>query len=280
MNIVDQLHHVLPQMSDKQQDVVAILLNDPYRSSFMSVRELAKVAHVSSATVLRLVKTLGFKHYKDMCRAFHESALIVASPMQKLKEGKISCSYKDPLFQQQVISYEKENLSVLLTQFLQAGFSSAIEILHSARNIQIIGARSSFSLAYYLGFLLKQFMANVIFHSPSVDSVFEELIHLNEKDVAIIFSFPIYTKSTLTICRFLQGRGVRIIAITDGASSPLLKYSSCSLFCPNTSPFYSYTASMSLCNLIILALKEVLGDGVTARLEDVGNILLEQNVYV
>jgi len=279
MNIIEQLHQVLPQMSEKIQAVASVLLNDSYRSSLMSVRQLAKEAGVSSATVLRLVQILGFKHYKDMCHAFHESALIDVLPMQKLKEGNISCSYRDSLFQQQVISYEKENLSVLLTQFLHTGFSKAIEILNSAGKIEIMGARSSFSLAYYLGFLLKQFMPNVTFHSPSVDDIFEELMQFGEHDAVVLFSFPRYTKSTLSVCRFLHDKGVPIVAITDGASSPLVKYSSCTLFCPNTSPFYSYTAAMSLCNSIILALKETLNGSFEEIFEATRSVLIEQDVY-
>ena len=71
MNIIEQLHQVLPQMSEKLQAVASVLLNDSYRSSLMSVRQLAKEAGVSSATFLRLVQILGFKHYKDMCHGFH-----------------------------------------------------------------------------------------------------------------------------------------------------------------------------------------------------------------
>ncbi|MGI6790312.1 MurR/RpiR family transcriptional regulator [Aminivibrio sp.] len=88
MNIIEQLHQVLPQMSEKLQAVASVLLNDSYRSSLMSVRQLAKEAGVSSATVLGLVQILGFKHYKDMCHAFHESALIDVPAHAKAERGK------------------------------------------------------------------------------------------------------------------------------------------------------------------------------------------------
>lgn len=278
MDIIEHLQEVLPKLSEKQQAVIRILLNDSRRVSFMTIRELADAAKVSTTTVLRVVESIGFSHFKDMCRAFHEN-VISAPPLQKLREGKVAESYTDPFFLQQIFSFEQENLSAILTPFLQSNFSRAIKILNSAKRISVIGARSAFSLAYYLGFLLQQFMDNVAISSSNSDNLYEQICCLGESEAAIMFAFPRYSKSTVSISRFLYEKGVQIISITDGPLSPLTKYSACSLYCRNTSPFYSYTAAMSLCNGIILGLKETLGNSFNERLKNIGDILQEEEIY-
>ena len=188
-------------------------------------------------------------------------------------------SFIDPFFLQQVISHEQQSLSAFLTPFLHSNFTRAVKFLASADKVRVIGARSAFSLAYYLGFLLQQFMGNVTFASPNTDNIYEQLGLLGESDAVVIFAFPRYSKSTIRVCRFLHEHAVPVIAVTDGPLSPLIKYSACSLFCRNTSPFYSYTAAMSLCNGIILALKEILGNTFDERLKKMGDILQEEGIY-
>ncbi|WP_367337941.1 MurR/RpiR family transcriptional regulator [Aminivibrio sp.] len=278
MDIIEHLQEVLPKLSEKQQIVIRILLNDSHRVPFMTIRELSDLAKVSTTTVLRVVESLGFSHFKDMCRAFHENS-ITAPPLQKLREGKVAESYTDPFFLHQVISFEQENLSAILTPFLHSNFIRAIKVLNSAGRIRVIGARSAFSAAYYLGFLLQQFMDNVIITSSNSDNLYEQICCLGESDAAIVFAFPRYSKSTVRISRFLYEHGVPVIAVTDCPLSPLTKYSACSLYCRNTSPFYSYTAAMSVCNGIILGLKETLGSSFNERLKNIGDILQEEEIY-
>ena len=279
MEILDKIKQSLPDLSLKQKKIVELLVNDSYRSSFLTARELAKASGASSATVVRLARSLGFGSYKEMRHAFHESALSVPAPMQKLRDGNISASFRDPLFLQQLVAHEKEHLSVLLAPFLHGSFASAVEILGSARNVLILGARSSFSLAFYLGFLLQQVLEDVVFDSPGADNIYEKAGGLGEADAAVIFAFPRYSRTSVRVAGFLHGRGVRVIAVTDGPSSPLARYATCLLFCPNTSPFYSYTAAMSLCNGLILGLRELLGMDFNTRPGNIGDILLEEGVY-
>lgn len=278
MSIINYLQKMLPKLSEKQQAVAEVLLNDSYRASLMTVRELANVANVSTTTVLRLVQSLGFNQYKDMCRAFNEIALS-GPPLQRLREASIAESFKDPPFLQQLVCYEQENLSAILTPFLSNSFVRVVKTLGSANKVCVIGARSVFSLAYYLGFLLQQFMKNVSFYTSNADNIFEQIEVLNENDAVVVFAFPRYSKSTLGVCRFLHNQGVPVIAVTDSPMSPLTRYCTYSLFCRNTSPFYSYTAAMCLCNGVILALKEVLGSDFDIRMKKIGGILQNEGVY-
>ncbi len=278
MDIISYLQKMLPQLTSKQRAVAAVLLNDSRRASLMTVRELAEISEVSTATVLRLVQSLGFNQYRDMCRAFNELASS-GPPLQKLRDGTIAESFKDPLFLQQIVSCEQENLSAFLTPFLNSNFTRAVKTLGYANNVCVIGARSAFSLAYYLGFLLQQFMERVTFCSSNADNIFEQIESLNKADVAIVFAFPRYSKSTVKVCRFLHERSVPLIAVTDSPLSPLTEYSRITLFCKNSSPFYSYTSAMCLCNGIILGLKEILGREFDARMKRVVDMLQNEKIY-
>ena len=67
----------------------------------------------------------------------------------------------------------------------------------------------------------------------------EGLAGMSRGDVLIAASCKPYTRQVIEVCRVAQSNGLKTLAITDFASSPLVRYSDSSILVPHDTSFIS-----------------------------------------
>ena len=91
--------------------------------------------------------------------------------------------------------------------------------------------------------------------SGGTGDVLERIFRIGPEDVLVGICFPRYSNATVKGVRFAVDRGARIIAVTDGPSSPLYDMASAAL--PVRSDMISFVDSLvapfSLLNALIVA---------------------------
>lgn len=105
--------------------------------------------------------------------------------------------------------------------FDEKKFAVIVKIAVNAERIHILGLRSSYPLAHYLGFYLKMVRDHITLIGQAGHTLAEDLSTLQPNDVLIAFSLSPYTKDTIEACRICKKQGVQVIALTDSLSSPL-----------------------------------------------------------
>ena len=136
-------------------------------------------------------------------------------------------------------------------------FDRACDMISHARDIYIIGVRSCAPLAEYLGYYLNQIFDHVtVVRTSSAAEIFEQLLHLKEKDLVIGISFPRYSLRVLKALEYANTKNAGIITMTDSINSPICLYSSCNLLSDTalSSIVDSMTAPMSVINAFVTAL--------------------------
>ena len=95
-----------------------------------------------------------------------------------------------------------------------------------------------------------------VLHTSSASELFEQMVHIGEKDVIIGISFPRYSMRTLKALEFANNRNARVITITDSIHSPMNLYSSCNLLAKSdmSSILDSLVAPLSVINALLVAL--------------------------
>jgi DNA-binding MurR/RpiR family transcriptional regulator len=96
-----------------------------------------------------------------------------------------------------------------------------------------------------------------------------EMADAGPGDVAIVFSFFRYRRSAITAARVLAASGAELIAITDGALSPLAAMTgSClNLYVPAIGPFDSSLPAVAMAELLVAEVASQLRDVVTERID-------------
>src|SRR5205807_5201340 len=77
----------IEQLSVKRQEIIRPILEHPREYVLLSVRAMAKRLKTDPATVVRIVRGLGFGSYREFQRHLHELALAFATSLDTMQSG-------------------------------------------------------------------------------------------------------------------------------------------------------------------------------------------------
>ena len=133
---------------------------------------------------------------------------------------------------------------------------AAIEIISGAKNIYVLGMRSSFAVAHYMASQLGEIKKHVNL-IQSIGMIYpEEIVGAGEGDVCIAYLFPRYSKVAATMISWLREHGAKVVLITSMNYSAVSSYGDVILPCAISSVTYknSFAAPLCLTNYLIAAL--------------------------
>ena len=257
-----QIRDRYESLSKRLKQVAKYILDNSNSIVFDTVAVIAERADVPPSTLIRFANAFGYSGFNEMKQIFREN----------LMEETVNYSERAMLFDK----IDPENATQgapneILNVFAQANnqallqlanqtsreqLESAVEMLHSANNIFIIGLKRSFSVASYLNYALHHLNC----HSYIIDGLggmFEEQLNLIKPgDVVVAISFSPYAKETLNIMNAVAKNSVKQISITDSQISPLVGFSDVSLIVKEAqvSGFRSQCATMTLVQTLAISL--------------------------
>ena len=117
--------------------------------------------------------------------------------------------------------------------------------------------------------------------STTTSELFEKIMHIDERDIMIGFSFPRYSKQTVKALDFAKHNGAKVVAITDSASSPIAKYADSLLLAKSDMASFvdSLVAPLSLVNALVVAVSIKNRDKVSQTFERLEQVWDEYDVY-
>src|SRR4029077_18698076 len=74
-------------LSSKRQEIIRPILEHPREYVLLSVRAMAKRLRTDPATIVRIVRGLGFASYRDFQRHLHELSLAFATSLDTMQSG-------------------------------------------------------------------------------------------------------------------------------------------------------------------------------------------------
>mgnify|MGYP004519786283 FL=1 len=247
----------------------------------MTAARLGKIVGVSESTVVRFATELGFKGYPQFQKALGELVKQRLSSVQR-----ISLAYErlseSPDLVSSVINNDIQNLKHTEEMLDRETFYKAVDLIGDARKIYVIGGRSCSTLASFLSYYLNYIFDDVrLIRSDSVTESIEEIHRIGDEDVILAISFPRYSVKTIQTVSFAKNRKAKIIAITDGAQSPLAKYADCSIYAGSDMVSFvdSLVAPLSVVNALLAALSMRYKDSVTDTMLSMESIWNTMNEY-
>jgi len=268
------------KMSKSQKRIAGYITNNIDKAAFMTAVRLARFAEVSESTVVRFAMELGYDGYPEMRRALQDTMRGKLTSVQRIKVAKDRLGTSDILTQ--VLSSDIDQIRQTMEQTDSADFVRAVDAIVDAKNIYILGLRSSSFLAKFMGFYFDLLFSNSRVISESPDSeVFEQIVRLSEGDLLIAISFPRYSRRTIKTMQYSRSVGAKIIAITDGLASPLTELADISLCARSDMISFLDTlvAPLSLVNALVVAVSEKAPGDLYENFERLERIWDEYGVY-
>lgn len=205
-----------------------ILGNFPF-SGLGSITKVAREADVSTPTVVRMVKKLGFSgfpQFQDRLR--HELEAAVSTPIAK-HESWASAAPQEHILNR-FAEAAADNIRSTLAQVRLEDFERFCTLLgDEARAVHIVGGRITRTLADYLFLHLQVVRAGVTFIPSNANTWPHYLLDVKPDDVVVVFDVRRYENTTLQLAETAAHKGARILLFTDQWRSPVHAHAECTL---------------------------------------------------
>jgi len=242
----------IEQLSTKRQEIIRPILEHPREYVLLSVRSMAKRLHTDPATVVRIVRGLGFASYREFQHHLHELSLAFASPLDTLQPAGRDSSM--PSFVIDSVAQDLKNLHGLKNSVDAQRLADLAKRFHSARRIVLFAGDIDAVLVDYLQYQISA-LGLPIFAVTSAGAITHSARSSNKRDLVIAISFRRGLRQTVEGTEQAREHGAYCVGISDTYLSPLARVCN-ELFLASvetTSFLLSFAAPISLLNALIAA---------------------------
>ena len=265
----------------KGQRLIAKYITEAYdKAAFMTASKLGKIVGVSESTVVRFAVELGYDGYPSMQKAMQEMVLNRLTSVQRIGIANDRIGNQDVL--SMVLQSDADKLRQTGETIDRNDFRLAVDAILKAKNIYVMGVRSSAALASFMGYYLNFMFSNVhIVTSAGESEMFEKLVNVTSEDTVIAFSFPRYSALIAKGAQYCRTTGASVIALTDSRVSPLGQASDYVLVSKSdmVSLVDSLVAPLSVVNALLVALAAEKKQTLAKTFDSLERIWEEYNVY-
>lgn len=211
-----------------------------------------------------------------MKKALQEVVRTRLTSVERMKQAETSMDARD------VLRADIHNLQATLDEMDQTSFDQAVEMIRSAKNVYIVGMRTSTTLARFLWLYLNVLRENVfVIQDTAAAEVYEQLMRVKDGDLVIGVCFPRYSNRTVNVMGFAKERGAATLGITDSVTSPLNESSTVCLYAKSEMVSFldSLVAPMGLINALIVAVGAQDRERTVQTFRELEQIWKEYGVY-
>jgi DNA-binding MurR/RpiR family transcriptional regulator len=220
MNFLD-LDIPLESMTGSQKKIADFISKNPARLAYLNEKEIADDLGISSATVSRFWRTIGFANIKEFKN--HLRLKMDTTPANKL-EDILSKTDKHGL-QKEMFHLATNYLNETMNYLSSEQFQQAVSALDSARTIYLYGPGPCECLVGLLEFRLNRLGYNIKKMPKSGHELFEVLANVTGDDVIMLFGFVNMLREMRVLLDYSGKIGSTTILVTDLLVSEMIEMS-------------------------------------------------------
>lgn len=251
--LISDIQTQYTRLSKGQKLIAQYILNNYDKVAFMTACKLGETVGVSESTVVRFANALGYSGYPKLQAALQE---LIKNKLTTVQRVEMANDYSDEnTTLNKILKGDIDNIRETLEEIDGEAFQEAVSRLLKARKIYILGMRTSFVVAQYLGFYLGIILDNVHTVRMDMGDAFEQIVRIGEDDVVIAFSFPRYSKKSFQLVKYAKEKGAHVISITDSLFAPIASESDNTLIVKSNMASFvdSLVPAMSVANALAVA---------------------------
>ncbi len=279
-DLIAHMEEAMPKLSKGQKRIAEFIINNYDKAAYMTACAMGSEVGVSESTVVRFANEMGFDGYPELQAQIRDTVRVRLTSVQRVNVANHRMGEDDVI--DHVLNADAEKIKSTLEQIDRAAFAEAVDLILGARNIYILGMRSSAVLAEFMNYYFGLLFDNVRLIRPAGGSeIFEHLMKVHADDVFVSISFPRYTTTIVNATEYVSRTGAKVIAITDSLSSPIVPHAAVTLTAKSEMASFadSLVAPMSIINAMIAYIGKKKHQEVTETLGKLENVWKEYNVY-
>lgn len=214
--LVAALKSDLPSLSPQLREAAKYVIDHPSDVGIDPIRETARKAGVSTYTLVNIAKHMGFSGYTAFREPFRQALVTtsenttdqawLADHRARGAEGRV---YADAVANARATvgrSLEYQDLDKL---------AAVAEVLATADRVFLTAVRSSYAMAYYFHYVGRMALPSLELIPRHHNSAIDDLNDAKMGDVLVAISVTPYSRETVEACAFAQGKGVKLLLISD-----------------------------------------------------------------
>lgn len=252
--------HVASFTNSERRIRIALLTNYP-EAGLQSVAAFAELARVSSPTIIRFIRKLGYSAYSEFQEALRKELVeFKASPAQLLGTSDY----------EQLESFPHNSIDL---SHLADEINETTKLLRDNRKkVHIFGGPWSMPIAMYLSTNLQRIRPNCHFLTP--DELPPAVLEADRNSVFIVLDFRRYSADVSTAMQVAHANKAQIILITDRWISPISALAKVLLPVEiERPPFDSLVIPVALAEEITEHLRIDLGEQAIKRIKELYEVL-------
>lgn len=277
--LISHIQSQYTRFSKGQKLIAQYILKNYDKVAFMTACKLGEAVGVSESTVVRFANALGYSGYPKLQDALQEvikNKLTTVQRVDMVKEFN-----DDSAILKKIVKSDIDNIKDTLDEIDEKAFEEAANRILKAKRIYIVGMRSSFTIAQYLGFYLGIILDSVHVIRTDMGDAFEQVVKINEDDVLIAISFPRYSKKSYQIVSYAKEKGAHIVSLTDSPFAPVASFTDNLLLVKSNMVSFvdSLVPALSIANALIVSVGMKEKEDIKQHFDDLEAIWEKYSVY-
>ncbi len=229
--IAERLRDGFADLTRAERQLANTLLEGYPMAGLGSISAVAGRAEVSTPTVLRMARKLGFDGFPEFQAALHaELAAMVSDPLAKRPLTRTSARDAGthlaepsvPHILDRFAGAVMENLTASLRHLDTAAFDAIAERLADTdAQVFVVGGRITHALADYLFTQLQVMRDGVRLLPPGANTWPHDVLGMRPGDTLLVFDIRRYERSLLGLAEMARAEGAGVVVLTDQWGSPL-----------------------------------------------------------
>src|SRR6056297_954824 len=228
-------------LGPKAQKALADILDLRGDPALLSITARAEKLSVNPSTLTRLARNLGYPGFGAFQQVLLDASMSAPGDFYT-RQAQAALAGEDATGMGGIARLCREN-QANIERFLEGcdieQFHAATELITSAPRVMVHGIRQFHAFAGFLAYGLRMIRSDVHVLDSNNLGVAEGLAAMGQDDVLISASCAPYSAQVAQTARAAAGHGVKVVAVTDSASSPLAAVSRAAILVPHQTSFLS-----------------------------------------
>ena len=208
------------QLSRKRREIARPLLQHPREFVLLSVRDVARKLKSDPATVVRIVRGMGFSSYKEFQRYLHEISIAHATSLDLMQSAGRRNGV--PLHVQS-LDQDLKNIHGLHNSLDFGRMLGLVKRIYAARQVLLTGGDLASTLVEFLDYQLAILGLPVL--SATTSGRTAHLVRsIGKGDLVIAISFRRGLRQTVEGLKQAKANGAYCVGLTDTYVSPVARF--------------------------------------------------------
>ncbi len=254
MNILERIREQYPTFNKTQCRIADYLLQHPDMGCFSSLRQLARQAHTTEATILSFSRRIGCKSFLDLKGELQSYISQWMSPNDGIKaaiRGSGEARFSLPELQQ----LEEQALRETFSHIAASEIRKVLTLLRDARRVVVFAHDYSCTVADLFAERFVRLGVDVwnLASMPMPDAV-NYLAFCTPDDLMVVFSYAPYSQQPIRLAQYVHEAKGRIVCFSDSVNGPIRPFAEATLVSVTNQTFFfnSMTAPAALINELAL----------------------------